>query len=259
MMCSKEPMMTRYRIFGDTRRDFFRTLAGGGALLALAAAPRAARAQPTAGAPLKIGMIGSGRMGGALGAAWVKAGHPVMFSSRHPEALKDMVAGLGPLARAGTPAEAIAFADVVALVVPYGAVKQIGQDFGPALATKVLVMDVSNPSVPRDGDIGAWAREKGAGLATAELIPGAHLVRAFNAVGFTMVRANTAGEGQHFGVPLAGDDPAAIAVASTLARDAGYEPVLVGGLAMGKYLIPGSPLAGQHTPDEIRQIAAGLK
>ena len=165
--------MTHYRIVDGNRRDFFRSVAGATALLGFAAAPLAVRAQAPASAPLKIGMIGSGRMGGALGAAWVKAGHPVMFSSRHPEALKDLAAGLGPLAQAGTPAEAIAFADVVALVVPYAAVKQIGQDFGPALATKVLVMDVSNPSVPRDGEIGAWAREKGAGLATAELIPGA--------------------------------------------------------------------------------------
>ena len=59
-----------------------------------------------------------------------------------------------------------------------------GGPWKAALATKVLVMDVSNPSVPRDGDIGTWAREKGAGLATAELIPGAHLVRAFNASGW---------------------------------------------------------------------------
>ena len=58
---------------------------------------------------------------------------------------------------------------------------------------------------------------------------------------------------------MAGDDPKAIAVASALAREAGFEPVVIGGLAMGKYLIPGTPLAGEHTPDELRQIAAGLK
>jgi predicted dinucleotide-binding enzyme len=252
-------MMSQFRIADGDRRDFFRYLAGVTTVLAFAASPFAALAQTAGTAPLKIAMIGSGRMGSALGSAWVKAGHPVMFSSRHPEQLKDLVAGLGPLAHAGTPAEAIAFADAVALVVPYPAMKQIGQDYGPALAGKVLVLDVSNPIVPRDGEIGAWAREKGAGLATAELIPGAHLVRAFNAVGFTMVRDNAKVEGRHLGVPIAGDDPAAIAVASTLARDAGYEPVLVGPLAMGKYLIPGTPLAGQHTPEELRQIAAGLK
>jgi predicted dinucleotide-binding enzyme len=57
---------------------------------------------------------------------------------------------------------------------------------------------------------------------------------------------------------MAGDDAAAIALASRLVRDAGFEPVVVGGLAMGKYLIPGTPLAGEHTPEEIRKIAATL-
>ena len=125
----REPMMTAHVAIAATRRDLFRSVAGATTLLALAASPRAGAAQ--AAPPLKIGMIGAGRMGGTLGSLWVKAGHPVMFSTRHPEQLKDFVAGLGPLARAGTPAEAIAFADVVLLVVPYAAEKQIGQDFGP--------------------------------------------------------------------------------------------------------------------------------
>jgi hypothetical protein len=59
-------------------------------------------------------------------------------------------------------------------------------------------------------------------------------------------------------VPIAGDDANAIAVASGLIREIGFEPVLVGGLAMGKYLLAGTPLAGKHTPAEIRQIADTL-
>ena len=61
------------------------------------------------------------------------------------------------------------------------------------------------------------------------------------------------------GVPIAGDDKGAIDLASALIREVGFEPVLVGDLAMGKYLVPGTPLAGEHTPDEIKQIAATLK
>ena len=222
----------------------------------LALAPVAGLAQT---APLKIATIGAGHIGGTLGSLWVKAGHHVMFSSRHPEELKDMVAGLGPLASAGTTADAVAFADVVFLAVPYSAVKQIGQDYGKELATKVLVLDASNPIVPRDGDIATWARETGAGLATAELIPGAHVVRAFNAVGYMKVREDAADPSKKIGMPMAGDDPKAIAVAETLVREAGFEPVVIGPLAMGKYLIPGTPLAGEHTPEEITQIVAGLK
>src|SRR6266700_4990159 len=122
------------------------SLAGGAAL---AVHPLVGRAQTgPAGRPMNIATIGAGREGGALGSLFVKAGHPVMFSSRHPEQLKDMVTGLGALAKAGTVAEAVAFSDVVLLVVPYTAVAEICKEHSKALATKALVIDVSNP-IPR--------------------------------------------------------------------------------------------------------------
>ncbi len=251
--------MTHPTVTNLRRRNFLRSVAGVSSMLALAATSRAGFAQTPDAAHIKIATIGAGHIGGTVGALWVKAGHPVMFSSRHPEELKDMVAGLGPLAHAGTTAEAIAFADVVLLAVPYSAMKQIGQDYGKELATKVLVIDASNPIVARDGEVATWAREKGAGLATEELIPGIHLVRAFNAVGYMKVREDAADPSKKIGMPMAGDDPHAIAIASTLVREAGFVPVVVGGLSMGKYLIPGTPLGGEHTPEEIQQIVAGLK
>src|SRR5689334_23848523 len=119
------------------RRDFLSFAGSAAALLAFAASPFAAFAQTApGGAPLKIATIGAGREGGALGTLFAKAGHPVMFSSRKPEELKDLVASAGPTARAGTVAEAVEFGDVVLLVVPYGAIEQIGKDHGKALATK---------------------------------------------------------------------------------------------------------------------------
>jgi len=60
------------------------------------------------------------------------------------------------------------------------------------------------------------------------------------------------------GMPIAGDDQEAIEIASRLIRDIGYEPVLIGGLEKGRYLMPGTPLAGERTPEEIRKIAATL-
>src|ERR1700744_2927884 len=84
-------------------------------------------------APLKIGIIGAGHIGSTVGGLWVKSGHPVMFSSRHPEELASMVQGLGPLAKSGTVAEAVAFGDVVFIAVPYGAYPQIGKDLGSQL------------------------------------------------------------------------------------------------------------------------------
>ena len=213
------------------------------------------------GAPLKIATIGAGREGGALGTLFAKAGHPVMFSSRHPEQLKDLVAGVGALAKAGTVAEAVAFGDVVLLVVPYGAVAEIGKEHGKALATKALILDVSNPIARRDGeDIVKWANEQGgAGLATAKALPGARLVRAFNAIGSGKLAELAHRPGEPVGIPIAGDDQNALALASRLITELGFEPVVVGGLAMGKYLVPGTPLAPVHTPEEIRQIATTLK
>ncbi|HWM65111.1 MAG TPA: NAD(P)-binding domain-containing protein, partial [Steroidobacteraceae bacterium] len=85
-------------------------------ITAVAVTPFAAFAQST---KPKIATIGAGREGGALGTVFAKAGYPVMFSSRNPETLKDLVASAGPNAKAGTVAEAVAFADVVLIVVPY--------------------------------------------------------------------------------------------------------------------------------------------
>src|SRR5205809_3626657 len=98
---------------------------------------------------LKIATIGAGNEGGALGTFFAKAGHPVMFSSRHPEQLNDLVASAGPNAKAGTVQQAVDFADVVLLVVPYTAIEQIGREYGKALATKPLVIDISNPIARR--------------------------------------------------------------------------------------------------------------
>ncbi len=247
--------MIRNSLFEMDRRDLFRFAS---AALAAAMLPFSARAQGAAS--LKIGMIGAGREGGALGTAFAKAGHQVMFSSRHPDDLKTLVDGIGAKAQAGTVDQAVAFGDIIAIVVPYPAMQQIGKDYAAALASKVLVLDVSNPNERRDGaDIVKWVADQGgAGLATAKLLPGAKIVRGFNAIGFAKLSADANRAGDPVGVPIAGDDPKAIAVASDLIKQIGFEPVLVGGLAMGKYLVPGTPLGGEHTPAEIKQIVATL-
>ena len=249
--------MAKHDEIGCTRRDFLRI--AGGTVMLLAVSPVAVfAATPPGGVPLKIATIGSGRIGGTLGALWVKKGHPVMFSSRHPEQLKEMVDGLGPLARAGTVEEAIAFADVVLLAVPYRAMPQIGKNYGAALVKKALVLDATNPIPRRDGEIADWALKKGAGAASAELLPGVRIVRAFNAIGYARLPEIAEGQGTPVGMPMAGDDANAIALASTLVREVGLEPVVIGPLEMGKHLVPRMPLGGVHTPEEIRKIAATL-
>ncbi len=206
---------------------------------------------------LTIGIIGSGKVGSALGAVWVKAGHEVMFSSQHLEHDQSLAAELGDGARAGTPSEAAAFGDVLIVSVPYGALPEVGKDLADQIKGKVII-DACNPFPNRDGEIANWAREKGAGLASAELLPGARIVRAFNAIGAASMGSAYQKPGL-VGMPIAGDDTQAVEVASHLIREIGYEPVLIGGLAMGKYLMPGTALAGERSAEEIRQIAAGLQ
>ena len=251
--------MTNHRV-ENGRRNFLLTMAGGIAGLAAGSLPARVLAQPAGGPPLSISAIGAGREGGALGALFVKAGHRVMFSSRHLDALKGLVDELGPLARAGTVTEAVEFGDIVMVVVPYTAMEQIGKDYGTALAKKVLVIDVSNPIARRDGaEIVKWVDEQGgAGLATAKLLPGAHIVRAFNAINYAKLSADAHRQGELVGVPIAGDDPHALDIASSLIREIGFDPVVIGGLEMGKYLVPGTPLGGEHTAAEIRQIVTNL-
>jgi predicted dinucleotide-binding enzyme len=239
----------------QSRRRFLQI--AGAATVALMIEGLPLTAQAANAGKIKIGIIGSGRVGGGIGSVWVKAGHEVMFSSRHIEHDKALAAKLGANAHAGTPREAAAFGEVVMISVPYGALPEVGKDL-EALIKGKIVIDTCNPFVWRDGEIATWARAKGAGLASAELIPGARIVRAFNAIG--AARMSTAHQDPgRVGMPIASDDAEAIVVASRLIRDIGYEPIVIGDLDMGKYLMPGTPLSGEITPEEIRKIAATLK
>jgi len=234
------------------RRSFFKIA---GAALALGTLPLTRRVG--AAEKEQIGVIGSGNVGSALGRVWAKSGHAVMFSSRNLQHDKQLAAEIGASARAGTPKEAAAFGEVLLFAVPYGALPEVGKSLADSIKGKVVI-DACNPFPHRDGEVAEQARAKGAGLYSAQLLPGARIVRAFNAVGAArMGKAHE--ESGRVGMPIAGDDKNAIEVASRLIREIGYEPVLVGGLAMGKYLMPGTPLAGEHSPDEIRKIAATLR
>ena len=207
-------------------------------------------------AKMKIGIIGSGHVGSALGGVWAKAGNEVMFSSRNLDNDKKLAAEVGASARAGTPQEAAAFGQVILFAVPYSAFPELVKSLGNSLKGKVVI-NASNPYPQRDGEIANQAREEGAGLFDAHLLQGALVVRAFNAVGAARMASAHEDPGR-IGMPIAGDKKA-IEIASRLVREAGFEPVVVGGPDIGKYLMPGTPLAGEHAPDEVRSIAATLK
>jgi predicted dinucleotide-binding enzyme len=238
----------------ESRREFLRTAATTIALFTFAGLPLPASAEVAEiQKTMKIGVIGSGRIGGTLGALWVKAGHEVFFSSRHPAELEELVERLGPTARAGMPREAAAFGDVVLISIPYHAVPQIGRDLARELAGKV-VLETGNPYPSRDGEMAVKARTRGTGLSSAGFLPGVRLVRAFNSVGYRALRSEAHRTGDRVAIPLAGDDRQALAVASRLVEDAGFEPVVVGTLMRARDFDVGTAVYGQAlTSRELRQ------
>jgi predicted dinucleotide-binding enzyme len=246
--------MNKKRIHQQHRRRFLGITGVAAATVVLNGLPLAARA---ASRRMKIGIVGSGKVGTAIGSSWVRAGHTVMFSSRSIDHDEALAARLGDNALAGTPRQAAEFGEVVMISVPYHALPDVRKDLGDLIEGKVVI-DTCNPFVWRDGELATWAREKGAGLASLELLPGARIVRAFNAIGYVNM-GNAYQQPGRIGMPIASDDADAIAIALPLIRDVGYEPVMIGGMEMGKYLMPGTPLAGEHTPKEVREIAATLK
>jgi len=217
---------------------------------ALAMTPGTTRAEDAR--PLKIGIIGAGRIGGTLASLWAKAGHEVLVSSRHPEQLQELVRSLGRKARAGTPREAAVFGDVVLVSVPYGALPQIGRDLAKELAGKI-VLDTGNPYPERDGEMALEARRKGTGVASAEFLPGVRLVRAFNAISHRSLKSEAHRAGKRFGIPIAADDDEALRVAARLVKDAGFDPVVVGSLARARLFDVGTPVYTQLlTADELK-------
>ncbi len=238
----------------DAIQDFLprrRALILAGSALALTfGLPQRAHADAT---PLKIGMIGTGRVGSGLAELLAGAGHELLISSRHPEALKPLAERLGPRVRIGTPEDAARFGDVVVVSVPYGALPQVGREFGPLMKGKV-VLDTCNPFPGRDGEMANAAREKGAAIASAEYLPGVRLVRAFNTIPAAALRKDARAGDQRIAVPLAADDAEALQVAIRLVRDTGFEPVTVGGLARAKSFDVGSAVFGKTlSAAELRQ------
>lgn len=221
-------------------------LEGAGALFLTAMLrPAIALGQTGSGLKLKVGTIGAGNIGGTIGGLWVKSGHPVFFSSRHPEELNDLVTGLGPLAKAGGVEQAIAFGDVIFVAVPYGAIPQIGRQYGKLLARKI-VLDANNAVARRDGAIAEEVERNGIGVTSQKYLPGTRVVRAFNTLSYRIFASEANRPPPRLAVPIAGDDSKAVQVAEGLVRDAGFDPVVVGKLADARRFQRGGPGYGQN-------------
>jgi 8-hydroxy-5-deazaflavin:NADPH oxidoreductase len=234
------------------RRNF---LFAGAALVSATALPTPLWAQ---GAKPKIGFIGAGRIGSQLATFWAHAGYPVMVSALDLDEMKKLAAQIGSGAQAGTSAEAAAFGDVVVVTVPYGALPQVGKDYAAQLKGKI-VLDTCNPNVTRDGPMTKETLDKGTGVMDPIYLPGTRLVRAFNTVGFGLLTPNANRPGEKIGIPLASDDKAAMAVAAQMVKDAGFEPVIVGGLSTAKSFDTGTSIYGKAVPASEVRTALGVK
>lgn len=227
------------------RRPFLAALAG---LATVSSAVAAGSEAPKT----RIGIIGAGHVATTLAELWVNAGYHVMVSSRSLSEAQSLATSLGPLATAGTAAQAAAYGDIVVLAVPYKAIPQLGPQLSRTLLDKV-VLDPSNPYSWRDGAIAETAQRDGAGVTTQRYFPSAHVVRAFNSIDMTTLHSEAHRASSLLAVPVAGDDAGAVSQVVSLVRAAGFDPVVTGNLVTAKLFQPGS------SGFELEQDAAGLK
>ncbi|HEX4965675.1 MAG TPA: NADPH-dependent F420 reductase [Thermoanaerobaculia bacterium] len=193
---------------------------------------------------MRVGILGSGLMGGKLGTIFARAGHEVVFSyARHKEKLKKLARDAGRNARAGTPAEAAQDADALLLAVHWSRMDDLLAQAGD-LSGKVIVT-CSLPMNAQDTGLVIGHTTSGA-EELAKRLPEARVVCAFNTVPSEVL----------FGVYEAklevrpslvycGDDAGSKEIAAELIRDAGFAPVDAGPLRIARYTEPFALLVAQ--------------
>lgn len=210
---------------------------------------------------MRIGIIGSGRIGGNAGRLFAQAGHEVLFSfSRDPAKLEELAANAGPNARSGTPAEAVAFGNVVMLSVPWPAIDEALLAAGSLVGKTVI--DTTNQFGP-DGPLTLPAGMTAAAF-NARRMPGAQLVKAYNTL-TAAFQAEAAGrsEAERVALFFAGEDSAAKATAAALIAESGFAPVDIGGWAEVRMMEaprrPGSVYGEEYRPEAARRIAGAIR
>ena len=198
---------------------------------------------------MNIGIIGSGGMGGGLGKLWAAKGHSILFSDAHDAAhLPALVQAAGPTARAGSPAEAAQFGDVVLLTVRWPDVNSALDGLAAHLAGKTLISCI-NPFKPDFSGLEIGTTTSGA-QEVAKLVPGANVVECLFVSGTVVNSPTREYEGQPPTVFYCGDDALANSHVAQLLTDIGAEPQDAGPLDRARYLEPYNMLImmlGQQT------------
>lgn len=206
---------------------------------------------------MKIGIIGSGHIGGILGRLLVQAGHEVILSSRHPESLATLATYIGTKASTATPEMAAKLGDVILLSIPLGEIPKLSAELRKSVHSKI-VMDTTNPYPDRDGRAGIEAlhHSEGSGVWVAQFLPNTKLVKAFNTVYYKSLEteAHRTTEAP-IGIPLASDDPQALLAVSKLVEEIGFGPLIVGKLSKAKEFDIGTrPFASDATVSELKTM-----
>lgn len=202
---------------------------------------------------MNLGVIGAGWLGGTVGGNWARSGHKVMLSSRHPARLASAAQRLGDNVSTGKPADAAGLTDIVLLSVPYEPLPDISAECGDALDGKI-VLDACNPPWDPSHPLAIECAAHGVGATTQRIFAQSRVVRCFSAVDATDIEASYWRSSGKLGVPLAGDDPEAVAIAAQLVYDAGCEPLIVGGLATGvSFQRNTRPFRANTTLEKLRQ------
>ena len=208
---------------------------------------------------MKIGIIGTGKMGSGLGRVWAAAGHQVFFGSRDTDKAKALAAEVGAGLQGGTFEQAAEFGDIVLLSVPGFAAEETAQELANVIRGKALI-DLTN--VMSQTGFGLFV---GTTTSMAEIIAertGAKVVKAFNTMYYETLgsggRPDAAPE-ERLVLFVAGDDAEAKAVVSGLIEEIGFTPVDVGSLEDGRKQQPGSPIYNVPMNEErAREILADM-
>jgi 8-hydroxy-5-deazaflavin:NADPH oxidoreductase len=206
---------------------------------------------------MRIGIIGVGEMGGALAEMWARAGHQIaVANSQGPESLKEVVERIGRSAHAMTVEDAALFGDIVVLAAPF----RKPEALPPAVAVMgKVVIDAMNPYT-ESGEI-MDLEGKTSSAITAERLPGASVVKAFNTMPAQMLRSGarpSVPKEQRLVIFMAGEDTRAKARVATLIEEIGFTPIDTGSLTRGgRFQEPGSKIYGRALlPAEARRLIA---
>lgn len=196
---------------------------------------------------MKIGMIGSGHIGGNLGKHWAKAGHEVLFSSRHPDELKDIVREAGGHSKAMSIEKAFeSNADVYVLAVPFMAIDRLSELYAGEYHGKIII-DATNPYPERDGAMAQDVKDsnRNASEYTAMKFNTAKTAKAFNTIKAEDLKNRAFRDTDKLAIPYAAQDQESRNVAQQLIEDIGFDAVYVGDLTKTNIMDPDQKIYGK--------------